>query len=199
MSAVIIQDGRGTGNKAGVNPQGKLVTIAVTESIGAHHSFEGEGYSINTGTISLTNANKSAIQYLKNNEDEPLIVNVICYFLGTSTGGAGDVLVQVERNPTGGTIVSGASTITPINRDFSTARTLTADSYKGAEDQTLTGGTVIDQGLFSSVGAKIMETQSYVLRKGNSIGVTITPQPSNTAMNVQCAMSLYRSTEEVDS
>jgi hypothetical protein len=186
-----LKDGTGTGRLAQVNYSNKLMTLSVSESVAIHHTFLGLGYNINTGTINLTSANKSALLYLKNNGDSDIVINGFFYLLGNSDG-TGDTLVQVERNPTGGTIVSGASDTAPINKDFGSANVLTADSFKGAEANTLTGGTVVIESLFASQGRKsLVGAAGVILRKGNSIGITVTPPASNTDMDVQIALSVY--------
>lgn len=191
----IIIDGTGGSYAAKVTGRNKLATIAVTDTIAAHHTFREDSYNVNTGTISLTSGNKSALLYLKNNEDQDLVVDAIIYLIGTNTGGSGDALIQVERNPTGGTIVSGASAQAPVNRNFGSARTLDSDSYKGAEGNTLTGGTVVVESIFPSTGRYVIAQAGIILQKGNSIGVTVTPPSSTTAQDYQIALSMYRATE----
>ena len=191
----VISDGTGDSYAAQVTSAHKLATLSVSENIAAHHTFSGDSYNINTGTVTLSSGSKSALLYLKNNEDEPLVVQTIIYLIGTNTGGSGDALIQVERNPTGGTIVSGASTQAPVNRNFGSAKTLLADSYKGAEGNTLTGGTVVVESIFPSVGRQVIADTGIILEKGNSIGVTVTPPTSTSDQDYQIALSVYRATE----
>jgi len=196
MSENTIKDGTGNAYGLEINKQNKAQTLAVSETIAAHHAFSGEAYNINTGTFSLTGASKSALLYLKNNEDEPLIVTALFYLIGSNTGGTGDHLIQVERNPTGGTLVSGGAAFTAVNRDFGSSNTLSADLIKtDTENQTLTGGVVAIESIFSGEGRQVLTVGAIVLRKGNSIGVTITPKPSTSAMDIQIALSVYRATE----
>jgi hypothetical protein len=194
MSEVYIKDGAGSGLSAKVSKEQRLHTLSVSETIAAHHAFDGHAYNFNTGTINLTSANKSALAYIKNNEDDPLVITGFFYLLG-NTDGTGDTLVQIERNPTGGTLISGGTAQAPVNRDFGSNNTLTADALKGAEGSTLTGGTVAIESIFSGVGRQAVIVGAIVLRKGNSVGITITPPASTTDMDVQLAMALYKATE----
>lgn len=197
MGQMVIKDGTGTGKQVAVTQHNKLVTIAVSEAISAHHAFSGDGYNVNIGTLALTTADKSAIYYLKNNEDNPLIITGFFYLLGNSNITGVDTLVQIERNPTGGTVVTDATIIAPVNRDFGSNNTLTVSSFSGGQGKTLTGSSQIAlESIFSSVGRKAVPVGAIVLRKGNSVGITITPPTGNTGMNIQVALSVYRSTED---
>ncbi len=135
MSMTTIKDGTGIGNLAKVTDKNRISTLSVNETISATHALKGDAYNYNTGTLTLTSDSKSALAYIKNNEDEDLVVTAPIYLLGNTTDGAStaDHLVQIERNPTGGTIVSDATEQAPVNRDFSSARTLVVDSYKGGD------------------------------------------------------------------
>jgi hypothetical protein len=189
--AIKIEDGTGTGRRAKVDSNNRIETSGLAETVSNDAAIQGSAYNVNTGTLALTSGSKSAVVYLKNTGTNNIVIPKLFYLFGANTGGSGEHLVQVERNPTGGTIVTGASTQTPVNRNFSSQNTLTADSYKGAEGSTLTGGTVIIESLFTSEGRAALDVGAIVLAKGNSIGITITPKTSTTAMNVQFAMEIY--------
>jgi len=196
LSSITIQDGGGSGVLAEVSKNQRLQTLAVIESIAAHHAFGGEAYNYNTGSLTLTDANVSGMAYLKNNEDETLVITAFFYLLGDNTGStSGNHLVEIIRNPTAGTIISDATDQIPVNRDFGSNKTLTALSYKGGQGKTLTGGSVAIESIFPSTGRYTVSVGAIVLRKGNSVGVRVTPAAGTTDMDVQIAMSLYRSTE----
>jgi hypothetical protein len=195
--SVTIKDGTGTGKLVGVTDLNRIQSTAVTETISAHTAIRGNAYNFNTGTINLTSANKSALAYIKNNEDEAIVVTAAIYLIGNTTGGsaAADTLIQIERNPTGGTIVDNATTQAPVNRNFGSTNTLAVDAYKGAEGYTLTGGTVAIESIFSGVGRQVVGSIEMNLEKGNSIGVTVTPKTSNTSQDFQIALVVYKTSE----
>lgn len=196
MSENTIRDGTGNSYGLKIDSQNKAQTLSVTEGIAAHHAFSGEAYNINTGTFSIASANKSALLYLKNNEDAPLVITALFYLIGTNTGGTTNHTIQVERNPTGGTLVDSGTDFVPINRDFGSAKTLTVDCKKADQEQrTVTGGTVVVESIFSGEGRQVVSVGAIVLRKGNSIAVTITPKTSTSAMDIQTAIACYRATE----
>ena len=64
-------------------------------------------------------------------------------------------------------------------------------AYKGGEGKTLTDGIDTYYSLIAgSARPYIIATGTIVIPKGGSIGVKMTPQASNTAMNVQVFLSV---------
>jgi hypothetical protein len=192
-----IEDGTGSGYKAKVDNQFRLSTDALTVDESVSQTFEGVAYNVNTGTINLTSANPSATLFLKNDAEDDLVITALFYLLGNTTGGSGDTLVQIIRNPTAGTIVSAGTDFEAVNRDFGSANSLEATLKKGAEGSTLTDGTVVIESIFSGVGRQTVAVGALVLRPGNSIGYIVTPPSGNTSMDTQWAMSCYMR-EEAD-
>ena len=192
---MIIESGQGNGDKAGVTSDNRLKTDGITFNRAEQAVEDGDGYNINTGTINLTSANKSAVLYVKNTGDDPLIIANIIYLIGNSTGGSGDVIVTVLRNPTAGTIVSGATDVemAGVNRNFGSSKTLSALMYKGAEGNTLTDGdkileTILDQ---TPQRVPLSGVGPLDLPKGSSIGFDFTPATSNTSVNIQVALDVF--------
>jgi hypothetical protein len=185
------------GDKAKVTREGLLRTYSVTESIVENAAENGNSYNINTGSINLTgNATKSAVLYLKNNGSSDLHIATVGFLLGNSSGGTGDLLLEVVRNPTAGTIVSGAADVDiNVNKNSGSSATLTVDAYKGAESLTLTGGQSWYYSLLAgSARPYAISTGTLVLTPGSSIGINITTQASNTSMDVQVFLSLIEYT-----
>ena len=188
-----ILDGTGKGYRMKVDSNNRAQVFAISEGLSIDAAKSGENYNINTGAVTLTSANESAVLYLKNNEDKTFVIEDIIVILGASTGGTGDLTVEVIRNPTLGTIISGASDVDVIgNRNFGSSRLLTADVYKGAEGNTMTDGTVFSDTTRSTASTIVhFDADVIVLPKGTSIGVNITPQTSNTSMSVKIAVVGY--------
>jgi len=196
MSNFSIKDGTGRGTSAEVTESYKLMTLSVTEAISAHHAFEETAFNINTGNITLTSANASSVLYLKNNDDADMVIESFIYNLGSSTGGSGFTQVQVERNPTSGTVISGGTSFDAVNRNFGSAKTLTATSKKGAEGSTSSGGTVCLDSIFPSAGRNVISVGAIILPRGASLAVKVTPPTSNTSQTIQIAVSLYMVQEQ---
>lgn len=190
---MIICDGTGTGQQARVDSANRLDVHATQYPEARDENLSGNSYNLNTGEITLTSANESSVMYFKNNESSPYIITSLVVGLGPSTGGASTSIpkITVVRNPTAGTVIDDATDVSiRSNRNFGSSNTLTADVYKGAEGKTLTGGG--DHLLFyQASGGRLFASIEEVLEKGNSIGIQITPQTSNTSMTCYVALVGY--------
>ena len=109
-----IEDGTGTGKLARVDNNQRLHTDAITENIKDAESEQGNSYNLNTGDITLTSAAKTTVFYFKNNEDADYHITAFIYNLGNSTGGSGDVKIDVVSNPTTGDIITNANDVMVI-------------------------------------------------------------------------------------
>lgn len=193
----IIKDGGGTGKSAKVTPDNRLDVSARSVDLSVQEAFEDDAYNINTEDITLTSANESGLLYLKNTGANDIVISAFFYLLGNSTGGSGDWLVEVYRNPTGGTLISGGSAIVGHNRNFGSNKALTATILKGTEGSTITGGTVAISSRLSSGGRKVVSIGAIILPRDKSVAVSVTPQTSNSSVKVQIAAAVYESTLEI--
>jgi hypothetical protein len=191
MSEQII-DGTGTGKKVRVDNANRLHTHSVNETLIEYAASQGDSYNINTGTINLTSATESALLYFKNNGNNDVHIASVGYLIGNSTGGTGDLQTKVIKNPTTGTIISGAVNVgINSNKNAGSSKVMDIDAFKGAEGNTFTDGTDFYYSLLSGAAKTyVIATGTVVLPKGSSIGVSVTPQASNTSMDVQIFMSV---------
>jgi len=188
--SVSIKNG-GNGNVAMVDRDNRLHTFAVSRPVVEESTQQEKSYNINSGLITLTSAGESGILYFKNGEDVDFIINTIVVIMGPSTGGSTSdtTHIRVYKNPTTGTLISGA-TVADIssNRDFGSSNTLSSSlSYKGAEATTITDGSVHIESLVSP-GSRVAFNIGEVLRKGNSIAVSLEPNDSTTSMKAMVAI-----------
>jgi hypothetical protein len=176
-----------------ITAQGRAKTDTIIFGRSEEEAELGNAYNVNTGLITLTSANKSAVLYLKNNETFPLVLEGAFYNLGTSTGGSGEALISILRNPTAGTIVSNAAAaeMSGVNRNFGSNQTLDATIYKGAEASTFTDGTKVIESYLPVPRREVVRVGDVILPKGASIGIDITPPASNTSLKVEFALSIY--------
>jgi hypothetical protein len=190
---MFIEDGKGSGKLAHVDSSQRLTTFATTESEQAFESFNGNAYNINTGAVTLTTAGESAVFYMKNTSTNTWVTETLFYLLGNSTSGTGDMDVTVERNPTGGTIVTNAVAVDiNANRNFGSSNTLTGDFYKGVEGDTLTGGTDAVFSIFGSYPARAaIDVGTIIMPPGSSIGVLVDCPASNTSQRVAVAVNVF--------
>ena len=189
-----ITDGGGKGYSAEVDSENRLRVFSISEEEVYNASSLGNSYNFNTGVINLTSASKSAVFYIKNNGDSDLIITQLFYLIGNSTAGTGDVLITVLRNPTTGTIISNAVAMEMdgVNRNFGSSKSLTTDSYKGAEASTFTNGDKIIESIIDQSPTRVtVEVGGLVIPRGTSIGIDITPATSNSSLDVEFAASVY--------
>lgn len=192
--SVTIKDGTGSGNVAKVTSENRVEVAAITQAEKDHGAQLGDKYNINTGDITLTDANKTTILYIKNNEDNDLVINSFVYNLGATASGTGDVKIEVLRNPTTGDIVTNASAVEAVsNQNFGSSDTLTADVYKGATaDAAITDGAVsISTRSAANTGRIVISLGALVIPKGSSMAVDYTPPASNTSQIVQVAVACF--------
>jgi len=194
-----IQDGTGRGYSAKVDANNRIHTDTVSTPREQNAASAGNSFNVNTGIITLTNAStKNAVMYLKNNEDSDLVVVLMLFQTGASTGGSGNILVDVIRNPTTGTIVSGATSVEiNQNKNFGSSRTLDATAYVGATGLTFTNGSKIFESILATTTQRIpIETGGIVIPKGASIGINLTTSAGNTSMACEFALSCYLEVED---
>lgn len=193
---MIIRDAE-TNRSAVTGADGHLHTAARTIAIDAAEAHEGNSFNFNTGTITLTNAaTANGMAYIKNTTTaEVWVITAMFYLFGNSTSGTGDALMEVLRNPSTGTLIDTTPvTQAPVNRDFSSAKTLSGDFFKaGASGDTLTDGDVVIESLFSNpTGRQTLGVGAIVIKPGNSIGWRYTTQTSNSSQGVQVACAIYK-------
>ncbi len=156
--------------------------ILVIEDIFQNAAEEGEAFFIGTPLITLTSANESAICYIKNNEDEQLILGEFFLIAEATTGGSPDMFrVNWYKNPTS---ISSGTALSPLNQNFGSSEQLNTDIEYGAEGSTVTGGSLAATlsfpiGGFNSINANL------ILEKGSSLVISIDPPAGNSSMPVQ--------------
>jgi hypothetical protein len=186
-----IKDGTGRGFLAKVTRDNELLIHGSTETHLSEAVGNGRAWNLGTGYLTLTSANASDILYLKNTGIEDLSIDLYVVLTKASTGGAGgEVLVEILRNPTAGTVISDANSLTPVNMDFSAAATIFGDMYYGGEGKTLTGHT-------QSLNSKTTDNNRLLLGiltkipQGASVGMRVTPPTGNTSMDVEAIIEVY--------
>ncbi len=180
-----IKNGAGTGHLLRVDANNRAHVQAVAVPAEWNANKNGKAYNINSGIINLGTANDTPVLYLKNNEDEDLHINAIAVGLGPSTGGLGGIpKITIVRNPTSVDFNTAADVVS--NRNYGSSETLTADVYKGADGDTVTGGEdhII---IFQTANGRLFAPIDEIIPKGSKIVVKIDPQDSNTSMDVYVA------------
>ena len=195
MSEMKIKDGTGAAFLAAVTSEGKLKVQSTTEPEIHHHIELGHTWNLESGYQTLTSANASDILYLKNTGSGLMHIDLYIVLAKESTGGSGDLLVEILRNPLAGTVVSDAVAANAVNMNFGHKDTPQGDYYSGGEGKTLTGH---DNALVSKATAdsRLLLGVLTVLPQGASMGVRITPPTGNTSVDVNAVVEFYE-TEEI--
>ena len=183
-----------TGVKAEVDGNKRLQAQVVDETSDLAHTRLGYGFNINTGDITVSNATKLTIIYVKNTGDNPLVFTAAIYLTGNSTNGtaATDFLWTAIKNPTAGDIITNTNDCESIsNRLFVSENTLQGVAYKGAVGETaVSGGSTFFSTRLASSGRTAIPIW-FVLPKGQSVAVDFTAKTSNTNCIVQCALPCF--------
>lgn len=199
--STIIRDGTGTGIAAKVTSDNRIYVSSVSQTEKDHAADEEGKYNINTGDITLTSAAKTTVLYLKNNEDEDFFLTAAIYNLGSSTGGSGDVKIEVIRNPNAtGDIITNANAVeSVINLNFGSSQTLNALVYKGATGETVLAGTevALSTRSSSSTGRIFIDLGAIIIPKGSSVSINYTPPTGNTSQICQFAFACFLKTFDV--
>lgn len=175
-----IQDGTGRGFVTGVDSKNRLLTSTINETTFQHAAETGEAFFLGIPTITLTNAAASAVFFIENNEDKPLIIGEFFIVADATTGGTPNMFkVSWYKNPTD---ILGTSTST-LNQNFGSSNELDAIVKYGAQGAGVSGGTLVAT-LSFPIGQFNRLEANLVLEKGSSFALTITPPSGNTSMPV---------------
>ena len=189
----VIKSGE-SGNTLTIDSKNRAQAFSTSQTNSTSAAIDGDSYNINTGTINLTSANKSALLYLKNTDVVRWTVARVFYNAEVSVGGSGGWLAEVLANPTGGTLLTGGTAFDPVNFNFGSSKQLVSICSKGIDGDTATGG-IQDavSTIIPSDGTRVLiPFDSVILEPGSSLAIAITPPIGNTSMNVQCGVNLYR-------
>ena len=164
---VYIEDGLGTGRKAAVSNENRLLSNCVTESKEHHtNAHEGEGYNYQMGEIPA--GSPATIIYIKNENDDDLILD------GMNVMNQETQMYELSLGDTGTPV--GTINVTPANMNAGAGNVADGTFYTGSNMTGLTQGTVIDRiWAVSSSGTQYLnfdmdivvpKNQTFVVRTG---------------------------------
>jgi hypothetical protein len=188
MSVLI--DGTGTSNTAQVDERNRLRCRSVITEEATSRGKDEVAFNLNTGELTLTTADESAVMYFYNNESKAFHITALAVGLGPSTGGTSGepAKIKLVSEVTGGTIKSDASAVAiNANRLVGSATSLTANVYKGGQGKTATGGS--DSALFyQTPSGRLFANFTWFVPKGKAIAITVEPPTGNTSMTCYAAL-----------
>ena len=196
---MIIENGVGNGNTLFVDANNQAHVFAESETVIQDAVNKGNAYNINTGFISLTSTGSqdNAVLYIKNNESPvngESAISLDTLIIGINNGGVHSQTPELNiiRNPTAGTIVSGASVADiKLNRNFGSSNELDSIIYKGADGNTFTDGTDYVKAFLSTNARNVLPIDT-LLEKGSSIGIEINAYLSSGTAKVYVAVIGHR-------
>ena len=186
----VIKDGAGSGYSVKVDKLNRAHSYSVTDTAFNYALKRGKAYSASTGVITLTSANESALIYMSFSEAVGVVLDETIVTFGASTGGTGDVLTNVYVAPTTGTVISDATAGSIVNLNQTSADSLSAVIYTGAEGKTLSGEVTTIAGI-GSTSSIYRPGKGGFLNNGSSFGMSVFPPVGNTSMSVIISFYFY--------
>lgn len=192
MSSGIIIDGTGAASRLKVDSNNRAHVLSTSQTrISDVSSRDKQAYVVATGFISYTTtASFSGMLYIKNTDTQSRDMFIehirVC---GTCTcEHMESVQVKVIKNPTAGTLISGASEAYTENNNFGSANVFNGLAYKGADDTTVTDGDWFTQFVVHIPGHSTQDyNDSIIIPKGSSIAFMIKPtHESELCMEFNC-------------
>lgn len=190
-----IKDGTGSGTLAKVDDGHRLYTRAITQTELSHAVVHGETWNAGTGWLTLDTAAQSPLLYIKNIGVNELTIDLYVLLTRASTGGSGEGIVEILRNPTAGTIISGGTTVSATNMNFGSSNSPEATILSGGASGSFTISGE-DDTLRSKVGAenRLLLGIITALPRGASVCIAYTPPAGNTSMDVEAVVEMYEVT-----
>lgn len=172
-----ITDGAGSGKSAKVSSGNRLYTSSLIEYPMEAFSHTGDSFAIPSEFVSLTTtASYSGILYLKNTSSTHNI-----HIERIRTSSTVGTLWYVVKNPTTGTLISAGANANAVNYNFGSGKPLPGTAKKGADAQTVTDGTWLEQWQTSTYGVFQRGYEGAItLGTGNSIAILAKPSAAAT-------------------
>jgi len=181
MSHYSIKDGRGSGQLAQVDTEGRMHTYATSEPEELHANRLNADHYISYVDITPT-ADGDYFYYIKNNNTLDMIIS--WYRIWTASSAEA---IDLIRNPVG--TPTGTTNLTPVNMNFGSNKTATADVYEGVDLGGLSGGTTLDRLRISGDGKDVVDSYQggIILPQGSVLACTVV----NGAIPVEFTCSFY--------
>lgn len=188
-----ILDGLGRGYEAIVTSEQRLAVMADTIAFLAVEANESNAFVATSGLLALTSSGESVLLYMQNTDPEKDIMIQLFdvslgFASGTSTSGSHDVIYRAYAGPTGGTIISSGTQLTPGNLDIASRISPVGVFRGGGEGKTQTGGTLIATRILQAPSVFGLDLP-VVIRRGSSICWSLQP-PSGTT-NMQATIQVF--------
>lgn len=191
--ATTIEDGSGKGFSVKVDAENRLYSRSITETEFDHAVRNGNSFNVNTEFLVITGSTEIPIMYLKNNEDDDVILSA--WFIGTDNNAGTPTrngLMRVYFNPTSGTIISSGVDVTPVNRKGGSSGTIEIDVKAGGDGFTFGGNDSVPV-LFQTQGANSRAFGNVQLGLSKGSSVVVTYLPNGGTNEIYTGFQLYKS------
>ena len=190
----VIKSGR-DGNTADVDDLNRLKTFSISESVAVNSARAGQAFLLSHPPVQLTSDNESFIFYGKNNDTVPWIVSEINTNVGLSNG-TGELLSRIIIDGSTGTLITGGTSVPPVNLNINNPQILPATLLYGVEGSTVTNGTSLYPTIIphDSIEDKF-NGAPIIVPPNTSFSYAVTPPAGNTSVNVQLTAIIYRDLE----
>lgn len=177
-----IEDGTGAGFVAGVTSTNRLLVSAESiPSLAIASATRSDAFVINSAVASATGlitglvaGVESGVLYVASVSQFPLSIG------GVSAGNTGPGVWKIYKNPTGGTLLSGGTTVVPQQLNASSSRLFDGAALRAnASGQTVTGGSVVALGYVTTGFNELQLSGALLLGTANSVALTFTPIGGN--------------------
>ena len=181
----MLKDGTGKGYLAKINSDNQLITRATAVTQHTKSAVDGHYHEVHSGQITLVNATETGIIYLKNGDNNNIIIDKVFIDIWSSTGGSGGGTMKYYKNPT----ITGGTDIIPTNTNFSKNDDLTGTFKKSLT--TVTGGTNWWTGYFDDATSIVIDEEKICIPNGYSFVITCAAPTGNTSMIIAINIALY--------
>lgn len=181
MSHYSIKDGKGTGQMAKVDSEGRLWGYATTEPEELHtNRLNKDSYLAYTDVTPVGGGDY--FFYLKNNDSRELIIQ--WYRIWTESSAEA---IDIIRQPTG--TPAGTSAANVVSANFGSTKTADVDAYEGTNITGLSGGSTFDRLRLSGDGKDVVDLYpgGIVLPQGSVIAFSVL----NGAIPIEFTISFY--------
>ena len=188
-----IRDGKGRGYLAGVNSDNQLITRATAVEQRLHSSIDGAYFEATTGEITLTDAVKTPMIYVKNDNTDQgtvFVIDRVFFDVWGTTGGTGNGTLEYYKNPT----ITGGTDIIPVNSNFGSGNTMEGTFKKSLTTMVDGGGTQDVHWWWASVSessSNVVEEGRIVIPAGYSFGIAYTAPAGNTSQKISINIAMY--------
>lgn len=196
MSTIIENGAQGASFKLRIDQSNRARTHAVTESEQLHAIEEGGGYNINSGYVNIS-ANGTLL-YIKNNAEDDLVIDTLIIGAGLGVTHSDMPYIEIVQDITGGDLISDATAVEGLlNRNGGSNNILVGDTFKGKSGGTATGGSSSGPFMINTTGRTVFPL-NWILRRGNSLTIKITPNISSGSANYYAAAVVYVKEDTTD-